>query len=99
MKKLITLLAAALLATAAQAAGNETPDSAAMEKALQSLPWERFKAVVSSVPKMKADVDAYGPMGWEFVKKNYRTHGWKRNIDKLDPEQRQRLAELIKARG
>lgn len=97
MKKLIALLAAALLAGAAVAA--DLPDSAAMEKALQALPWERFKAVVSSVPKMKADVDAYGPMGWEFVKKNYRTHGWKKNIDKLDAEQKQRLAELIKARS
>ncbi len=64
MKKLIALLAAALLAGSAVAA--DVPDSAAMEKALQSLPWERFKAVITSVPKMKADVDAYGPMGWEF---------------------------------
>jgi len=97
VKKLIALFAAALLALPAVAA--DAPDSAAMEKALQSLPWERFKAIISTVPKMKADVDAYGPLGWEFVKKNYRTHGWKKNIDKLDPEQKQRLAELIKARS
>lgn len=96
--KPFALFAAALLAVSAVAA--DLPDSAVMEKQLQTLPWEQFKAVVSSVPKMKADVDAYGPLGWEFVKKNYRTHGWKKNIDKLDPEQRQRLADLIrKARG
>lgn len=94
MNKPIALLAAALLAASAVAA--DMPDSAVLEKELQTLPWERFKAVISSVPKMKADVDAYGPMGWEFVKKNYRTHGWKKNIDKLDTDQRQRLADLIR---
>lgn len=94
MNKLIALLAAALLSASAVAA--DLPDSAVMEKQLQTMPWEQFKAVVSSVPKMKADVDAYGPMGWEFVKKNYKTHGWKKNIDRLDPDQRQRLANLIR---
>lgn len=94
MNKPIAVLVAALLAVSAFAA--DLPDSAALEKELQALPWERFKAVVSSVPKMKADVDAYGPMGWEFVKKNYRTHGWKKNIDKLDAAQKRQLAELIR---
>lgn len=96
MKKLIALLAAGLLAASAQAAEPAALDSARLEKDLQTLPWDQFKAVVSGVPKMKADVDAYGPMGWEFVKKNYRTHGWKKNIDKLDSGQRQRLADLIR---
>lgn len=94
MNKPIALLAAALLAVSAFAA--DLPDSAVMEKELQTLPWQQFKAIVSSVPTMKADVDAYGPMGWEFVKKNYKTHGWKKNIDKLDAAQKQRLAEMIR---
>lgn len=76
------------------------PDSAQLEADLQRMPWEQFKAVISAVPKMKADVDAYGSAGWQYVKARYKTHPWKKNIDKLDAEQRKQLADLIqKAKG
>lgn len=80
-------------ATMAQVAA---PDSAKMEKELQSLNWEQFKSVVESVPKMKADVDAYGPLGWQYVKSNYTTYGWKKSIDRLDADQKQQLENLIR---
>jgi len=51
--------------------------------------------VVESVPKLKADVEAYGPIGWTYVQQNYQTYGWKKNIDKLNEEQRKQLADLI----
>lgn len=71
-------------------------DSAKLEQELQRLPWKQFRAVVESIPKLKAGIDAYGPMGWQFVEQNYRSYGWKRNIDKLDDGQKRRLAELIR---
>jgi len=71
------------------------PDSAQLELELQRMPWEQFKAVISAVPKMKADVDAYGSAGWQYVKARYKTHAWKKNIDKLDAAQRKQLADLI----
>lgn len=80
----------------AVAATAKLPDSAQIEKDLQRLPWPRFRSVVESIPRMKADVDAYGPLGWEYVRTHYRTHRWKKNIDRLDAAQRQRLAELIR---
>ena len=49
------------------------------------------------MPKLKADVDAYGPLGWQYVQKNYATYGWKKNIDRLDEAQRKLLADLIRA--
>lgn len=72
------------------------PDSAQLEADLQRMPWEQFKAVISAVPKMKADVDAYGAAGWQYVKARYKTHPWKKNIDKLDADQRKQLADLIR---
>lgn len=71
------------------------PDSQALETALQGLSWQRFRFVVESVPKLKADVDAYGPLGWEFVRGNYRRYPWKRKIDRFDAGQRQHLQQLI----
>lgn len=71
------------------------PDSAQLEKELQGLKWEQFKSVVEAVPKLKADVDAYGPLGWQYVKSNYTTYGWKKSIDRLDSTQKQQLAMLI----
>lgn len=71
------------------------PDSKQMEKDLQRLPWKKFRAIVESVPKLKADVEAFGSIGWQYVQANYRTYGWKKNIDKLDALQKKRLAELI----
>lgn len=75
---------------------DSTNESGRLEKELQQLEWPQFRAVVEAVPKLKADVDAYGPLGWQYVQARYRTYRWKKNIDKLDPEQREQLAELIR---
>ncbi|MFZ4537502.1 hypothetical protein, partial [Propionivibrio sp.] len=72
-------------------------DSRIMEKDLQRLPWKQFRSVIESVPQLKAGVEAYGPIGWQFVQANYGTYGWKKHIDKLDDTQKKRLAELIHA--
>lgn len=71
------------------------PSSKELEGELQRLPWKQFRAVVEAVPKLKADVEAYGEFGWKFVRTNYSTYGWKKNIDKLDDTQKKQLAELI----
>lgn len=97
------LLLCALLAlgpAAGQAASEESTavapvSSAELEQRLQQLPWPDFKAVVSAIPKLKADVDAYGAFGWQYVQANYRTYRWAKKIDKLDDAQKQELAELI----
>ena len=79
---------------------NASLDSGQMEKELQRLPWKQFRAVVESEPKLKAGIDAYGPIGWQFVQANYSTYGWKKNIDKLDARQKKHLAAQIqRARG
>lgn len=70
-------------------------DSKQLERQLQGLDWEQFRSVIEAIPKLRADVDAYGPAGWEFVKGRYRSHDWSRNIDKLDRVERERLAALI----
>lgn len=72
-----------------------TPDSKQLEAELQTLPWKQFRAVIESVPNLKADVEQYGSAGWAYVKATYKTYGWKKNIDRLSPEQKNRLAELI----
>lgn len=77
-------------------AKSRVPDSKQLEGDLQHLPWKQFRSVIESVPKMKADVEAYGPAGWKYVEASYRTYGWKKGIDKLDDDQKQRLAELIR---
>lgn len=71
-------------------------DSQQMSKDLQSLPWKPFKAIIEAVPKLAAGVDAYGPLGWQFVRENYTTYNWKKKIDKLDPGQKKQLADLIR---
>lgn len=81
---------------AASGIANPAATSERLEKELQQLDWKQFKAVVSAVPKLKADVDAYGPLGWQYVQANYRTYRWKKTIDKLDPAQREQLAELVR---
>ena len=73
-----------------------TLDSKQIESDLQSLPWKQFRSVIESVPKLKADVEAYGPAGWKYVEARYKTYGWKKGIDKLDDDEKQRLADLIK---
>ena len=94
------LTQAAASPTARGAINSATPDSATLERQLQQLPWRQFRSVVESIPKLKSAVDAYGPAGWQFVQANYRTYGWKRNIDKLDDRQKKQLAEKIqRAKG
>ncbi len=66
-----------------------------LEQRLQRLNWEQFKRVVEAVPKLKASVDAYGPLGWEYVRANYATYRWRKNIERLNSSERHRLAELI----
>ncbi|MEW6165637.1 MAG: hypothetical protein AB1642_11305 [Pseudomonadota bacterium] len=85
---------AAPRASASQASA---PDSARLAKDLQSLDWKQFKSVIEAIPKLKADIDAFGPLGWKFVEKNYPTHDWKRNIDRFDAAEKRQLAELIGA--
>jgi hypothetical protein len=70
-------------------------DSRQMEQDLQRLPWKQFRQVIESVPKLKDDVEAYGPIGWTYVQQNYQTHGWKKNIDKLNEAQQKQLSGLI----
>lgn len=70
-------------------------DNERLEKAMQSLSWEQFKAVLSSIPKLKADVDAYGPLGWQYVQANYRTYPWRKNLRKLKEPQKKELSDLI----
>jgi hypothetical protein len=83
--------------TTATPAKRGVPDSKQMERDLQRLPWKQFRSVIEGVPKMKADVDAYGPAGWKYIEGRYKTHAWKKGIDKLDDDQRQRLSDLIRA--
>jgi hypothetical protein len=73
------------------------PDSPRLERELQHLPWPQFKAVIEAVPRLKADVDAYGPLGWQYIKGRYSTYAWRKNIDRLDPAQKRQLDELVHA--
>lgn len=82
---------------AASAMATTSVDSLQIEKDLQQLPWSQFRAVVEAIPKLKADVDAYGSLGWEFVRTRYATYGWRKNVDKLDNDQKAQLVALIRA--
>lgn len=88
---------AASTAPASVAPTPSGPDSAQMESDLQHLPWKKFRAVIEAVPKMKANVEAYGPIGWQYVQANYTSYGWKKSIDKLDEMQKKHLAALIQS--
>lgn len=66
-----------------------------LEQQIQSLNWEQFKHVVHAVPKLRAEVDAYGPLGWQYVERNYRRYAWSRSINKMEAERRQELQGLI----
>ena len=94
MKTICVLLLFALAGAPVLSASAEA-DSAKLEKDLQRLPWKQFRSVVESEPRLKAGIDAYGPMGWQFVQANYRNYGWRRNIDKLNAEQKHELAARI----
>jgi len=87
--------AASVVESQQSASADVTPSSEQIEKDLQRLPWAQFKSVLSAIPKLKADVDAFGPFGWQLVQANYRSYGWKRSIDKLDDSQKKQLAELL----
>lgn len=71
------------------------PESLELERNLQALTWPQFRAVVEAVPKLKRSVDAYGVIGWEYVKANYQTYRWRKSIDRMDDAQKVGLAELI----
>lgn len=72
------------------------PDSKQLERDLQRLSWKQFRWVVESVPKLKAGVDAYGPMGWKYVQSRYTTYPWKGSIDRLEAADKLQLVELIR---
>ena len=80
----------------ATATATAVPDSRQMEKDLQQLDWPHFRQVIESVPKLKASVDAYGPLGWKYVEARYQTYPWQKNIDRLDDGQKRHLADLIR---
>lgn len=99
MKRLFVLALALWLAVNSAFAA-DLPDSIKLEKELQSLSWPGFLAVVEAIPKLKAEIDRHGQFGWQYVRANYRNHAWKKNIDRLDPDQRRQLATLIqRAKG
>jgi hypothetical protein len=94
------VLALALWLAMANAYAADLPDSLKLEKELQSLSWPGFRSVVEAIPKLKAEVDRHGQFGWQYVRANYRIHPWKKNIDRLEPDQRRQLAALVqKAKG
>ncbi|MBU0753340.1 MAG: hypothetical protein KJ787_14515 [Gammaproteobacteria bacterium] len=80
----------------APAAAAAIADAKRIERDLQALEWTQFRTVIESIPGMKADVDAYGLLGWSYVQANYRTYAWRKNIDRLDEAQRAQLVELIR---
>ena len=71
------------------------PDSQKLEKDLQSLDWKQFKSVIEAIPPIRAEVNKYGPLGWQYVQQHYRTYPWKRPIDRLSGGQKIELARLI----
>ncbi len=82
-------------AAAAQPAKGALPNSLQIEKDLQRLSWNQFRFVIESIPELRAEVDAYGPFGWQYVQSKYPTHGWRKNVDRLDPAEKRRLVKLI----
>jgi hypothetical protein len=93
----VASFACAQSAAVHDAATQAAPDSKQMEKDLQGLPWPKFRAIVEAVPKLRAGVEAYGTAGWQIVQANYTRYHWQKNIDRLDDEQKQQLADLIRA--
>lgn len=71
------------------------PDSRKLERDLQSLNWKQFKSVVEAIPPIRAEVDKYGSLGWQYVQQHYRTYPWKKPIDRLETWQKHELARLI----
>lgn len=81
------------------AAKMAAPDSRQIEKDLQRLNWKQFRWVIESIPRLRSDVEAYGPMGWKYMQAKYSTHPWKKSIDKLDETEKRQLADLILKAG
>lgn len=75
--------------------GKAVPDSRQLEKDLQSLNWPQFRSVIEAIPPIRAEVNKYGPLGWQYVQQHYRTYPWKRSIDRLSGRQKTELASLI----
>jgi|GEM_PF-2493908 len=98
-KKLTLSAAMVLVFTLTSASAADIPDSLKLEKELQSLSWPHFRAVVESIPGLRAEVDRHGQLGWQYVRVNYQKYPWKKNIDKLDSGQKQELAALIRKAG
>lgn len=71
------------------------PDSRQLEKDLQMLNWKQFRTVVEAIPPIKAEVDRYGPLGWQYVQQHYKTYPWRKSIDHLEGWQKVELASLI----
>lgn len=94
-RRLLLAVAMVLGLAMASAFGADMPDSLKLEKELQSLSWPRFRTVVEGIPKLRAEVDRHGQFGWQYVRANYRTYPWKKNIDRLDSDQKQELVVLI----
>lgn len=70
-------------------------ESKLMERDLQRMNWKQFRSVVEAIPKLKAEIEAYGPAGWQYVRAKYSTYPWQKNIDRLDTADKQQLAHLI----
>lgn len=82
-------------AAAVSPSRKEVPDARQLEKELQSLNWKQFRSVIEAIPPIRAEVDKYGPLGWQYVRQNYRTYPWRRSISRLAELQRIELARLI----
>lgn len=99
--RILPICAMLLAATVTQAA--EPPaaprkvvsESQRMERDLQRMSWKQFRSVVEAIPRLKAEIEAYGPAGWQYVRAKYPTHPWQKNIDRLDAADKQQLARLI----
>lgn len=83
-------------APAAAASRTVLPDSRQLERDLQRLNWKQFRWVIESVPALKSGVEAYGPMGWQYLRTKYPTYPWQKSIDRLDVTERLQLVELIR---
>lgn len=77
----------------------KVPDSLQLEKSLQGLEWEQFRSVVEAIPPIRAEVEKRGSAGWQYVKLRYRTHAWRKNIDRLSDDEKRQLAQLIQNAG
>ncbi|MEW6514548.1 MAG: hypothetical protein AB1443_11160 [Pseudomonadota bacterium] len=86
---------AAVKSASAVLPAKSVPDSQKLEKDLQSLSWKQFRSVIEAIPPIRAEVNKYGPLGWQYVQQHYRTYPWKRSIDRLSGGQKIELARLI----